>query len=311
MMSYSLYSPLPTETIGGFGEPSSFELAMSLDIPDVRDEIPLDLDLPLISPVLEQIPYIETFDLPEFLTSPKTQKNPVQVIPKQIKQAEPPKKSPPQLSTSLSSFISNMHILQNQARAASKQKESHQKPKETEEVDEEFAAALKDSSLSFNPCSLGFIPHNKWDNKTMSFGEVVQEFFQRKNNANCRFSYKLYNALKLAAYDPKYEKFVGVKWITNEILRVDKKVFARLLGIKTIDGSLFHRQGNFPSHGFVEMTTSQVQQLKANYDVHDVDFENIRLLTHIEKVFVKDCTEDDLEGRKWINSRPKKINSNA
>jgi hypothetical protein len=29
-------------------------------------------------------------------------------------------------------------------------------------------------------------------------------------------------------------------------------IFAKLLDVKIIDGSLFHHQGNFSSHGFIE-----------------------------------------------------------
>lgn len=43
-------------------------------------------------------------------------------------------------------------------------------------------------------------------------------------------------------------------WVKDTVFKVDKCVFGRLLGIKSYDGGLFHSQGNFPSHGFRELT---------------------------------------------------------
>ncbi|OHS94430.1 hypothetical protein TRFO_39380 [Tritrichomonas foetus] len=167
-----------------------------------------------------------------------------------------------------------------------------------------FYTVCNDISLRFNPRRIGFIPPNMWEDRDMTFGECVQEFFQRKNNANSRFSHKLFNSLKLSEYNPIYTPFVGVKWLNENILRVDKRAFARLLGIKSIDGSLFHQQGNFPSHGFFEIGAGDVQRYcPPNIDLTGVDFENVRLLIHTENLFKRGCTEADIEHCRWANTR--------
>ncbi|OHT12718.1 hypothetical protein TRFO_17332 [Tritrichomonas foetus] len=167
-----------------------------------------------------------------------------------------------------------------------------------------FFAVRSDPTLNFNPLRLGLIPPNLWEDRNMTFGECVSEFFQRKNNANSRFSHKLFNALRLSEFNPIYTPFVGVKWLNENILRVDKRAFARLLGIKSIDGSLFHQQGNFPSHGFFEIGAGDVNRYcPPGLDLTGVDFENVRLLVHTENLFKRGCTEADIEHCRWASAR--------
>jgi hypothetical protein len=174
-------------------------------------------------------------------------------------------------------------------------------------TDAEFMAACQDQTLCFSPRRLGFIPGTMWTDEETTFGNFVSEFFQRKNNANCRFSHKLFNALTLGEFKPIYQNFTGVSWLTESILRVDKRVFARLLGIKSIDGSLFHQQGNFPSHGFFEIGSGDHHRfVPPGVDLTGVDFENVRLLIHPRRQFRKGCTSKDIEKCKWANWRIRK-----
>jgi hypothetical protein len=170
--------------------------------------------------------------------------------------------------------------------------------------DAEFAQICNDRNIKFNPRQMGFIPRNFWANQEFTFGELVSDFFQRKNNSNSRFSHKLYNALKIANEDSFYVEFLGVEWVTDNVLKIDKRVFARLLAIQTIDGSLFHQQGNFPSHGFVELSERDARAAHlSDVDLEGVDYENVRLLTHQPGIFIKDCTEDDIARCKWVSPR--------
>lgn len=172
-------------------------------------------------------------------------------------------------------------------------------------LDDSFSQVCSDKSIKFNPKHLGFIPGKAWADHNITFGDLVQDFFQRKNNANSRFSHKLYNALKISEADPFYSVFLGVEWITPKVLKVNKKVFARLLGIKTVDGSLFHQQGNFPSHGFVELSPTTAPQYLSEDQLQGVDYDEIRLLIHQPGVFVRGCTESVLEACKWVSSKKK------
>jgi hypothetical protein len=165
-----------------------------------------------------------------------------------------------------------------------------------------YQEALTDASLVFSPQALGFLPSNYWLATDATFGDLVTKFFQRKNNANCRFPHKLYNALSLVDHEASLFGLLGVHWITDRIFKVDKFIFGRLLGITSIDGGLFHRQGNFPSHGFAELTGLEVQQVRVAgaANVADVDQDRVRLLYHKGSMFAKASTEDSVTRCKWI-----------
>jgi hypothetical protein len=175
------------------------------------------------------------------------------------------------------------------------------------ESDAEFAQVCADPSIAFNPARLGFIPSKFWQDQDVPFGQLVQDFFQRKNNANSRFSHKLFNALRITIEDSFYVEFIGLEWVTDRVLRIDKRVFARLLGIKIVDGSLFHQQGNFPSHGFFELSEKNAHEYVGPDVIAGVDFENVRLLVHQDGTFTRDCTEADIERCKWTSARKRNL----
>ncbi|EAX95303.1 hypothetical protein TVAG_270940 [Trichomonas vaginalis G3] len=301
-MNFSLCSPLGIDTIDDIGESPNYASMNTpeLEFPELNDSLNFDIDYGLRNTNFEPFsaPYPPNSNESQEVVSKKLHKraisSPIKIHTPAVQQKN--------LSSQLTAFLSARSIL-SLIPVQVKQKENRQKFTPIE--DAHFTEALSDTALIVNPVKLGFIPRSRWVDKDFTFGELVAEFFQKKNNASCRFSYKLYNALKLSTLDSKFDSLVGVKWINDYVLHVDKIKFAHLLGIKSIDGSLFHQQGNFPSHGFIEMNTKDVDKLKSEYDVSDVDYENIRLLTHVDKIFVRNCTERDLESCKWINSRPK------
>ncbi|EAX91654.1 hypothetical protein TVAG_323700 [Trichomonas vaginalis G3] len=174
-------------------------------------------------------------------------------------------------------------------------------------INDGFEAALSDPGIKFNPKKLGFIPSKIWTDQEFSFGYLVQNFFQKKNNANSRFSHKLYNALKIAESDRLYADLLGVEWLNDRVLRVEKNRFARLLGIRTIDGSFFHQQGNFPSHGFIELDPNTAPQMVTPKDLEGVDYDNVRLLFHSQNIFIRGCNESVLEACKWTSSRKRNV----
>jgi len=165
--------------------------------------------------------------------------------------------------------------------------------------DSGFNSMCRDPMITYNPSSLGFIPSKYWPNQEFPFGIIVEDFFRRKNNPNTRFSHKLYNALKMVEMDPFFAPILGVEWITERVLKVNARVFGRLLGIKTVKGSLFHSQGNFPSHGFVELSSVEAPKILDPSLLKNVDYEEIRLLVHLSGEFVKGCKESDIENCRW------------
>lgn len=172
-------------------------------------------------------------------------------------------------------------------------------------ADVDFNIICPDTDFVIYPQKLGFIPENLWVDKELTFGALVTTFFQKRNNASSRFSHKLFNALRLSTEHPHLIPYIGVEWITPTILKVNKFAFARLLKIKTIDGSLFHHQGNFPSHGFVEINEKEACGILPPEVLSDVDYESVRLLTHPAGIFRRDCTGSDIDNCKWINCRRK------
>ncbi len=161
---------------------------------------------------------------------------------------------------------------------------------------DEFDTMCKDPNVRFNPRRLGFVPRDHWDDRDYTFGQLVSEFFQRKSSSRTRFVYKLYNALKITEYNPRYSAFIGVELASDSVIRVDKKAFARLTGIRAIDGSLFHNQGNFPSHGFFELTPYTVGVVPSD----GVDWDDIRLLTHKSGLFTRMSDESSFGACKWV-----------
>jgi hypothetical protein len=175
------------------------------------------------------------------------------------------------------------------------------------DADAEFNQVCSDAAVVINPQKLGFIPSQFWSDESLTFGQLVKDFFQRKNHANSRFSHKLYNALKITVDDPFYIDFIGLEWVTDVVLKIDKRVFARLLAIKTVDGSLFHQQGNFPSHGFCELSEKTGLEFVSRELLESVDFDNVRLLVHQDGVFTRNCTEADIERCKWMSVRKRSL----
>ena len=161
--------------------------------------------------------------------------------------------------------------------------------------DDEFVKLCTDESLKINARADGFIPKKFWDkNPVVTFGWALTNFFQRKNNANSRFLYKLHNALLLDTLYPELSPYIGVSWLDKNIIRVNKHIFGRFIGVKTVNNSLFHQQGNFPSHGFVEISSREVPSICPKINLEGVDFDNIRILMHTRGVFVQGCTESQI-----------------
>ena len=158
----------------------------------------------------------------------------------------------------------------------------------------DFNRAISDPNLTINPRKLGFIPNAIWQDKEVPFSVIVKDFFQRKNSSTCRFIHKLYNAQRLTEADPSFIPIVGVTWVSDKILRINREVFAKLLMIKAVEGSLFNKQGNFPSHGFDEVEPEVARSM-----FPDFDFSLERLLIHRHEHFVRGCSEEDVVLCKW------------
>jgi hypothetical protein len=170
------------------------------------------------------------------------------------------------------------------------------------ESDIQFQCACQNPLLVLNPRELGFLPL-LWPDRIRRFSDLVDNFFRKKTSSDSRFLHKLFNAIQLSEFDPNYFQFVGVAWVTDRVLKVDKYRFAALLGIRVIDGSLFHKQGNFPSHGFVEIAPDQARNELPLQALEGVDFDVVRLFVHGSDNFFRGCGPEMMRNCKWFNSR--------
>ena len=117
---------------------------------------------------------------------------------------------------------------------------------------------------------------------------------------HCKFPIKLYNALKITECRPDLLPYVGVEWITDTVFRVHRDEFARLIGVRAIDGGLFHQQGNFPSHGFRELTFAESNEISLQYGLGRPDLSKVRFIKHSSPQFNRYCSQVDMEDCKWI-----------
>jgi hypothetical protein len=161
---------------------------------------------------------------------------------------------------------------------------------------------MSDPHFTLDPGSLGFIPKDAWVLDSVPFGQIVQSFFRKRNSMHCKFPYKLFNALVITDRKPHLYPLIGVKWVTSDVFLVEKVAFARLLGVRTIDGSFFHQQGNFPSHGFVELSFQEGRALSAENGLGEVDSTNMRFLRHASNGFTRSDTDLDLTVMRWIRA---------
>ena len=162
-----------------------------------------------------------------------------------------------------------------------------------------FDDVINDNLVTINPFELGFIPKAMWENDYTSFGSVVASFFRKRNSSQTKFTYKLCNALKLSESKPEFIPHVGIEWATDTIIRVHREAFARLLGVKTVEGSLFHQQGNFPSHGFTELSFRESDNLSRALGWGPADLSVVRFVTHATGKFTRSSIERDLKQCKW------------
>lgn len=168
--------------------------------------------------------------------------------------------------------------------------------------EEDFLNFCQQKKLKINPILYGLIPVKYWKNEDIPFGDLITNYFQRKNNANSRFVHKLYNALRLTTVKPELTAYLGVVWVSDRVFKVYESKFSRALGIRTINGSLFHKQGNFPSHGFVELTHQYARTMVPPIHLLDVDYQHVRLIAHARGIFTVFFNEKDFERCKWMTS---------
>jgi len=135
---------------------------------------------------------------------------------------------------------------------------------------------------------LGFIPHSNWTKQVMPLSRLKKIYFQKRKGMARRFDYKLYNALLITKAQPQLYGSIGAIWVSSDVMKIDSEIFANLIGISTVQGGLFHKQGNFPRHGFQHIYKNSCQELIMNPNCADVDDHIVRLFCDKLRRFTRD-----------------------
>lgn len=171
--------------------------------------------------------------------------------------------------------------------------------------DRAFTTATTSDKCVIHADRLNLVPASLWRAVgPVSFGFMVETHFQRRNHAPSRFILKLFNALRITDDNPALYQFMGVKWVNDVVICLNKFAFGQLLGISqpSTDGALLNAQGNFTTHGFVEVTRcDHLAQLNVNEDlvaVHRQDDNNCKFLVHAKGLLTRLVTGSDMESYK-------------
>ncbi|OHT12134.1 hypothetical protein TRFO_03778 [Tritrichomonas foetus] len=151
--------------------------------------------------------------------------------------------------------------------------------------------------ISLNPNVLKFIPSERWNNvDQISLEDMTKTYFRAHSTKKLRFEHKLWNALKITLDNPHMYALVGVRWITHNVIKVNKKIFAKLLALTKPTSSLFNIQGSFPSHGFIEVEQEELDKLAFDRG----DEADCRFFIHKNGVFTLLAIENDICQCKWV-----------
>ncbi|OHT05320.1 hypothetical protein TRFO_26941 [Tritrichomonas foetus] len=150
------------------------------------------------------------------------------------------------------------------------------------------------SNLTFNPRKIGFAPEGKWKDEEVNFLDVIKTFFQ-VSTPSIKFSYKLYNALRLSEYSAEYIPLVGAAYISDVVLKINYLRFDRLLGVKDGESFLFGPQGLLPHLGFKEIQPNNLYEFGSNIDLTNIDLNHTKFFYHTSHYLSKRITPADLE----------------
>ena len=147
--------------------------------------------------------------------------------------------------------------------------------------------------LKFSTRSLSLFPKNSWKEEQVSFVDMCGSHFQCKSNRKVKFEHKLWNALQLTSARPDLYPVVGVMWVSDSVIQVNRLVFGRLLGLEKSTSALFNLQGSFPTHGFTELTINEMNGF-GDLANPTPDFRDCRFFTRRDGKFSRFSKEADV-----------------
>lgn len=130
---------------------------------------------------------------------------------------------------------------------------------------------------------MNFVPKVEWSDQLFTLNDLRNLYFSKRNGPARRFDFKLYNALLITEKFPSAYYYIGAIWVMPNVFKIHSRIFGSLLGIHAIQGGLFHQQGNFVRHGFIQISKNSNSVLSTSPECIDVDDYDIRLFSDSEE----------------------------
>lgn len=180
-----------------------------------------------------------------------------------------------------------------------------------------FEDVYNDETCIINPTQIHLLPEKYWSQQspTLTFAQMVNSYFKQNRTQNSTFMLKLYNLLLISINYPILEKALGVRWVNDNVIEVSRSGLVNIFNLRenTVDGSMFHRQGNFPTHKFIEVNESNFQQLGFyEYPKMPRIQGDTKFFMHEPHIFTRrPMTEMELKSIKYSNEAKKTYRSRS
>lgn len=180
-----------------------------------------------------------------------------------------------------------------------------------------FEDVYNDETCVINPTQIHLLPEKYWaqQSPTLTFAQIVNSYFKQNRTQNSTFMLKLYNLLLISINYPILEKALGVRWVNDNVIEVSRSGLVNIFNLRenTVDGSMFHRQGNFSTHKFIEVNESNFQQLGFyEYPKMPRIQGDTKFFMHEPHIFTRrPMTEMELKSIKYSNEAKKTYRSRS
>lgn len=177
-----------------------------------------------------------------------------------------------------------------------------------EQLIDNDAKNKKKLQLNIDPIALGLLPTEYWKSSCVPLLKVFTPFFPTRSTKKVRFEHKLWNALVLTRKYPDLLPIIGVSWVSQYIIKVNRVVFGNLLNVTRPSAALFNSQGLLLTHGFREVSKKEAIQSGVDLNLIDnVDESVIRLFTHTERFFGENSKKEDIAKCRWSKRKPETL----
>lgn len=153
----------------------------------------------------------------------------------------------------------------------------------------------------FNPLELNFLPKELFATQSMTLKYVIENFFHARSTKNLRFEHKLWNALALSTHFPDLIHILGIQWVSNDVLKVNRDRFGSLINVTKPSAALFNNQGSFQTHRFLEVSKHEAIHTFniPPASIEDVDESVVRLYRHSDGLLRANSQKTDIHSCRW------------